>query len=96
MAAQTKAVELEDLKKQFDTLRADMKEMAEMISLGASERAEEAKETAVDAATTLAAEAKEKTSHLKADAERAITDNPLAAVALFAGIGYLFGAVSRR
>lgn len=96
MATQSKAVEMDDLKEQFDTLRADMKEMAEMISLGASERAGEAKDMAVQTASTLASEAKAQTSQLHAEAERAILANPLAAIAICAGVGYLLGAVTRR
>ena len=98
MATQSKTntVELDDLKEQFEALRADMKEMTEMIALGVGERAETAKDQAVDVASALSTEAKEKASHLHAEAEKAITSNPLAAIAICAGIGFLLGAVSRR
>ncbi len=94
--SKTKAVELDDLKDQFEALRDDMKEMTELISAGVAERAVTAKDKAVDAAATLSTDAKKKASQLHADAESAITANPLAAVAICAGIGFLLGAVSRR
>jgi len=95
-ASNGKAVELDDLKDQFAALRADMKEMAELISVGASERADEAKDKAVKKATSLTSDAKEKASQLHEDADRLISANPLAAIAICAGVGFLLGAISRR
>ncbi len=98
MSAQSnpKAVELDDLKQQYAALQADVKEIAEMISMGVTERATEAKEQAVDHATALGETAIDKASQLQSDAERAITNNPLAAIAICAGIGFLLGVASRK
>lgn len=95
MATQ-KAVEAEDLKAQFELLREEMKELTEMMTLGAKERAEIARDRAVTSATRLSHEAQDTVAQLQEDAERAISRNPLGAIAVFAGIGFLLGMVTRR
>jgi ElaB/YqjD/DUF883 family membrane-anchored ribosome-binding protein len=92
----TKSVELDDLKKQFAALQSDVKEMAEMVTMGVSERAADAKEQAIERVNAASETAQVKAEKLHADAERAITENPLAAIAIFAGIGFVLGLVSRR
>lgn len=94
--ANSKNVELDDLKDQFDALRADMKAMADLISEGVSERAADAKDQTLERATALSANAKETATRLQSDAERAVAENPLAAIAICAGIGFLLGVVARK
>jgi len=98
MAAQSSAkkVELDDLQEQFEALRAEMKEMSALITEGLGERADMAKGKAAETAAEMASDAKDKVTQLHADAEKAISANPLAAIAIFAGVGFLLGAVTRR
>ena len=96
MATQSKAVELDDLQAQFDLLRNDLKELTDMVGVGVKERASVAKDRASDQIAALREEASEKALDLHSDAEQAVRANPLMAVALFAGIGFLLGAAARR
>jgi|GEM_PF-996718 len=92
---------------QIETLKADLAQLtAQLKTTGveyvdaktadaralAAEKAEYAKDVALEKAEY----AKDKYTELAADTEARIRQNPLTAVAIAAGVGLLFGAVSRR
>jgi ElaB/YqjD/DUF883 family membrane-anchored ribosome-binding protein len=96
MATPSKTVEIEDLQAQFDLLRNDLKDLTDMVGMGVKERAALVKDRASDQAAALRDEATEKALDLHREAEQAVRANPLMAVALIAGVGFLLGAAARR
>jgi ElaB/YqjD/DUF883 family membrane-anchored ribosome-binding protein len=73
--------ETEDLNAQIDAIRADMQNLSSTVSSIASKQMNRAQNKAME------------TKH---DAEEAIKNNPLQAVAIAAGLGFLFGVFTRR
>jgi ElaB/YqjD/DUF883 family membrane-anchored ribosome-binding protein len=73
--------ETEDLIAQIDAIRADMQNLSSTVSSIASKQMNRAQNKAME------------TKH---DAEEAIKNNPLQAVAIAAGLGFLFGVFTRR
>jgi ElaB/YqjD/DUF883 family membrane-anchored ribosome-binding protein len=73
--------ETEDLNAQIDAIRADMQNLSSTVSNIASKQMNRAQNKAME------------TKH---DAEEAIKSNPLQAVAIAAGLGFLFGVFTRR
>ena len=95
--------DMQDLKEQFDILKIEMKAMTDMIGKTAKHRVEDAKHLAEDARDDALARmelmgnrARAQVDDLHADAYRAVASNPLTALAVAAGIGFLFGALSRK
>ncbi|MGK2921664.1 MAG: glycine zipper domain-containing protein [Methyloceanibacter sp.] len=73
--------ETEDLNAQIEAIRADMQNLSSTVSSIASKQMNRAQNKAMET---------------KQDAEEAIKSNPLQAVAIAAGLGFLFGVFTRR
>jgi ElaB/YqjD/DUF883 family membrane-anchored ribosome-binding protein len=71
----------EALAKQVDAIRADLQNLTSTVKNIAGKQIDRAQDKAAEAA---------------ADAEAAIKQNPLTAVAIAAGLGFLFGVFTRR
>jgi ElaB/YqjD/DUF883 family membrane-anchored ribosome-binding protein len=71
----------EDVAKQLDAIRADVQNLTSTVKNIAAKQMNRAQDKAVEAAH---------------DAEEAIKQNPLTAVAIAAGLGFLFGVFTRR
>lgn len=71
----------EDLAKQVDAIRADIQNLTSTVSKIASSKISRAQGKAMETAQ---------------EAEEAIKRNPLQAVAIAAGLGFLFGVFTRR
>jgi ElaB/YqjD/DUF883 family membrane-anchored ribosome-binding protein len=71
----------EDLAKQIDAIRADVQNLTSTVSRIAGKQINRAQDKALEAAQ---------------DAEEAIKRNPIQAVAIAVGLGFLFGILTRR
>lgn len=71
----------EELAKQVDAIRADLQNLTSTVKNIAGKQLNRAQDKAIEAAH---------------DAEEAIKQNPLTAVAIAAGLGFLFGVFTRR
>jgi len=71
----------QELADQIDTIRADIQSLTSTVSRIANRQLNRAQDTALDAAN---------------QAEEAIRQNPLSAVAIAVGLGFLFGIFTRR
>lgn len=71
----------EDLAKQIDAIRADMQNLTSTVSKIANKQMNRAQDKAMETAE---------------EAQEAIKRNPLQAVAIAAGLGFLFGVFTRR
>jgi ElaB/YqjD/DUF883 family membrane-anchored ribosome-binding protein len=76
-----RSAEAEALADQIDAIRADMQNLTSTVSRIANTQINRAQGKAMDAAQ---------------DAEDAIKRNPLQAIAIAAGLGFLFGVFTRR
>lgn len=75
------ARDAEDLAAQIDAIRADMQNLTSTVSRIANTQMGRAQDKAMETAQ---------------DAQEAIKRNPLQAVAIAAGLGFLFGVFTRR
>jgi ElaB/YqjD/DUF883 family membrane-anchored ribosome-binding protein len=73
--------EAQELAGQIDAIRADLQSLTSTVSRIANKQINRAQDKAVDAAN---------------QAEEAIKQNPLTAVAIAVGLGFLFGVFTRR
>ena len=71
----------EDMNAQIEAIRADLQNLSSTVSRIASKQMNRAQDKALET---------------KQDAEEAIKRNPLQAVAIAAGLGFLFGVFTRR
>ena len=71
----------QELADQIDTIRADIQSLTSTVSRIANRQLNRAQDKALDAAN---------------QAEEAIRQNPLSAVAIAVGLGFLFGIFTRR
>jgi ElaB/YqjD/DUF883 family membrane-anchored ribosome-binding protein len=71
----------EDLNAQIDAIRADLQNLSSTVGRIAGTQINRAQDKAMETA---------------ADAEEAIKRNPLSAVAIAVGLGFLFGVFTRR
>ena len=71
----------EELADQIDAIRSDIQSLTSTVGKIASKQVNRAQDKAVDAAN---------------QAEEAIRQNPLSAVAIAVGLGFLFGVFTRR
>ena len=92
----TESTELKELKDQFSILKSEMKAMTEMLGTTATSKVEGVKDDALARMELYGNEARMRVDGLQHDAERAVVSNPLMAVALSAGVGFLIGALTRR
>jgi ElaB/YqjD/DUF883 family membrane-anchored ribosome-binding protein len=70
-----------DLTDQIDAIRADLKNLSSTVGRMANKGVSRAQDKAIETA---------------GDAEEAIRRNPLQAVAIAVGVGFLFGVLTRR
>ena len=77
----TTSRDAEDMAAQIDAIRADMQNLTATVSRIANAQMGRAQENAMETAQ---------------DAQEAIKRNPLQAVAIAAGLGFLFGVFTRR
>jgi ElaB/YqjD/DUF883 family membrane-anchored ribosome-binding protein len=80
-SAAKRSRDAEDLAKQVETIRAELQNLTSTVKNIASKQIDRAQDKAVETA---------------AEAEAAIKQNPLTAVAIAAGLGFLFGVFTRR
>ncbi len=73
--------EAQELANQIDAIRADLQNLSSTVGRIANKQINRAQDKAVDAAN---------------EAEAAIRRNPLSAVAIAVGLGFLFGVFTRR
>jgi len=100
---QSDASDLKELKEQYDILKSEMKAMTDMIGTTAKDRVEDVrikagdvKDDAVARMELMGLEARARIDGYQSEAERAVVANPMMAVAVSAGIGFLIGALTRR
>ena len=77
----TPTPEAQELANQIDAIRADLQILSSTVGRIANKQINRAQDRAVDAAN---------------EAEAAIRRNPLSAVAIAVGLGFLFGVFTRR
>jgi ElaB/YqjD/DUF883 family membrane-anchored ribosome-binding protein len=75
------ARDAEDLANQIDSIRADIQNLTSTVGRIANKQINRAQDKAMDTAN---------------EAEEAIRRNPLSAVAIAVGLGFLFGVFTRR
>jgi ElaB/YqjD/DUF883 family membrane-anchored ribosome-binding protein len=95
--------DIEDLARQIQELQSDLAGLADTIKAIGSEQVDhasdmfsEAVENAKSSVRMTAAEARERGEQIAEDVESAITRNPLGAVLIAAGIGFLIAKLLRR
>ncbi|HZP09387.1 DUF883 C-terminal domain-containing protein [Methyloceanibacter sp.] len=81
MPPQTPSPEAQELAHQIEAIRADLQNLTSTVSRIANKQINRAQDKALDAAN---------------EAEEAIRRNPLSAVAIAVGLGFLFGVFTRR
>jgi ElaB/YqjD/DUF883 family membrane-anchored ribosome-binding protein len=81
MPPQTPSPEAQELANQIEAIRADLQNLTSTVSRIAGKQINRAQDKALDAAN---------------EAEEAIRRNPLSAVAIAVGLGFLFGVFTRR
>ena len=77
----TPSPEAQELANQIDAIRADLQNLTSTVGRMANKQINRAQDKALDAAN---------------EAEEAIKRNPLSAVAIAVGLGFLFGVFTRR
>ena len=77
----TPSPEAQELANQIDAIRADLQNLTSTVGRMANKQINRAQDKALDAAN---------------EAEAAIKRNPLSAVAIAVGLGFLFGVFTRR
>ncbi|MDO1584281.1 DUF883 family protein [Rhizobium oryzicola] len=92
-----------DIEQQLQQLREDIAALARSVAAAGTNTAEDlkqkARKTAADAtdeAAHLLGAARSQAKSIERDLERQIRTNPLQAVAIAAGVGFLFALLSRR
>jgi ElaB/YqjD/DUF883 family membrane-anchored ribosome-binding protein len=73
--------DVEDLNEQIEAIRADIQSLTSTVGRIANKQLNRAQDKALDAAN---------------EAEAAIKRNPLSAIAIAVGLGFLFGVFTRR
>ena len=76
---------IEELHKQLEALRTDFVRLSSTAAQGAAEQLDAAGQRIVYSSR-----------QAKTSVEAAVTENPLAAIGIAAGVGYLLGILSRR
>ena len=77
----TPSPEAQEFANQIDAIRADLQNLTSTVGRIANKQVNRAQEKAVDVAN---------------EAEEAIKRNPLSAIAIAVGLGFLFGVFTRR
>ena len=81
MPPQTPSPEAQELANQIEAIRADLQNLTSTVSRIANKQINRAQDKALDVAN---------------EAEEAIRRNPLSAIAIAVGLGFLFGVFTRR
>jgi ElaB/YqjD/DUF883 family membrane-anchored ribosome-binding protein len=94
---------IDDLMAQLETIRADVAKLTSILSKIATDEVDTARAKVRDAASTigdqgerLAGAARDSAQSSAHEVEAAIQRNPLSAVLVAVGLGFLFGMFSRR
>ena len=95
MATKAEA-DAEELKAQFEVLRADVNNLVSTLGGVASAKKDRTVEEISDEVQRLTNLAKRRARQSYDDAEDAITGNPFQSVLLALGMGFLIGALTRR
>ena len=95
-AAATEALDTEAVTARIETLKSDLAQLTQSPRENGLTYLDAKTADARAAASEKAELAKEKYAELAADTEAKIRANPLTAVAIAAGVGLIFGAISRR
>lgn len=95
MAAPTKG-EIDELKDQFETLRGDVSSLVSALGKTAKGTANRTAEDLSEEITRLSSEIRDRTESAYADTEKAVTNNPVQALLIALGVGFLIGALTRR
>lgn len=88
--------DIELIKGQLDRLREDLSSLGEMVRMTARHRYENAREGITRNAEETRAQAADQLTATLNEAEATVRRNPLTALAIVLGIGYLFGLFSRK
>lgn len=88
--------DIELIKAQLERLRDDLSSLGEMVGLTARQRLSTAREQVATQAEQAREQAVDHFTATLNEAEASVRRNPLTALAIVLGIGYLFGVFSRK
>ncbi|HUF56920.1 MAG TPA: hypothetical protein VMM55_10225 [Thermohalobaculum sp.] len=88
--------DIELIKNQLERLREDFSSLGEMVGMTARHRYQSARDDLTRGAETTKAQAVDQLTQTLNEAEATVRRNPLTALAIVLGIGYLFGLFSRK
>ena len=88
--------DIELIKHQLERLREDFTALGEMVGMTARHRYQSARDDLARNAETTKAQAVDQLTASLNEAEATVRRNPLTALAIVLGIGYLFGLFSRK
>ena len=88
--------DIELIKNQLDRLRDDLSSLGEMVGMTARHRYESARDDFTRSAEATKTQAVDQLTASLNEAEATVRRNPLTALAIVLGIGYLFGLFSRK
>ena len=88
--------DIELIKSQLERLREDLSTLGEMVGMTARHRYASARDDLARSAEQTRAQAVDQLTQSLNEAEATVRRNPLTALAIVLGIGYLFGLFSRK
>ena len=88
--------DIELIKSQLERLREDLSTLGEMVGMTARHRYASARDDFARSAEETRAQAVDQLTQSLNEAEATVRRNPLTALAIVLGIGYLFGLFSRK
>ena len=94
--AKSEDTDIELIKNQLERLREDFTALGEMVGMTARHRYQSARDDLARNAETTRAQAVDQLTASLNEAEATVRRNPLTALAIVLGIGYLFGLFSRK
>lgn len=94
--AKSEDTDIELIKNQLERLREDFSALGEMVGMTARHRYKSARDDLAHSAETTKEQAVDQFTASLSEAEATVRRNPLTALAIVLGIGYLFGLFSRK
>lgn len=94
--SQSDTADIDLIKAQLERVREDLASLGEMVGLTARQRLNAAKDQVAANAEGAREQAVDSFTAAVAEAETTVRRNPLTALAIVLGIGYIFGAFSRK
>lgn len=88
--------DIELIKHQLERLREDFTALGEMVGMSAKQRYKSARSQVAEGAEQAREQAVDHFTATLNEAEASVRRNPLTALAIMLGIGYLFGVISRK